>query len=275
MKIALSFFLAAVLLFSCDSSQPEKRTYTEKDIEGYWATNNAIQGTQWLDTLSIADGSINRSFLRFYNDACGMKDTVYHVSGDTVLMRKFDRSKGVLEFIPEYTIVFATKERIILKELSSGLEITYYSLFEIPASNAHVDLIHLEPPSGGTAMELRRDSLTYYRMPFSNDYHADTIDPYPHTALKTDTAWFNRIDAMYARLSPEDILFARSKPTYSVHENGGWLEQVGYMYSLEMRGDRGWEMIGSAAYVSNPVIRAIYWELAAAENREAKGLRAR
>lgn len=259
MKIVSLFVLAVVVICSCSEPEPQKRVYTEKDIEGYWATNNAIHGTGWLDSLSVSDEAISNSFLRFYNDVCGLADTTYLVSDGIISVLDFNYISGELKYVPKYTIAFASKERLMLVEIKCGVEITYYSLYEVPPTHHHFDTIRLYPPLGGLGSEFTIDSLRYYPVPFEEDDNVVACSEYsPRTNRKTDSAIAARIDAMYSRLTSEDILFARSSTEFS------------HGYTLEMHGSRGLEMIGAAAYISNPLIRAIYWELAAAETHQIR-----
>lgn len=64
MKIAPIICLLVIALYACGEPKVEKRVYSAKDIEGYWATNAVIQNSEW--TVAIVENSEKKYRTNFY-----------------------------------------------------------------------------------------------------------------------------------------------------------------------------------------------------------------
>jgi hypothetical protein len=266
MNKLLLLWLIPVLLLSCIDPPLEKRVYTEKDIEGYWATYPAIHRSELAATLADNSGiTITHSLLRFYNDVCGIEDTIYKVCSDTIHLLEYDFSSRVYLFKPFYQIIFLSKERMCLQELGSGLQTTYYPLFSLTKTSDIFSSIVCYPPRGGYSAKVNHDSLSYFYTPYESDFYSSHFHG-QFKARRAEPLWIQRINELYARITSDQILFCRPKPPRLIFlkDNIALYEPSPLYGSLELRGTRGVEFIGSAGDVNNVVVRAIYQEMAAA-----------
>jgi hypothetical protein len=252
--------LLTIAFSSCDDSVIQKRVYTEKDIEGYWATNAAIQNSQW--TVAIAENSgknVQSTFLRLYNEACCRPDTVYKVSNDTLFFPVFNLERRAYDFEPEFRIIFLSIERLVLQELDGGEEVTYYSLMTIPASGETLGTVKLFGMEGIEHCEFNSDSIHYsLQLEVS-------MCPRPSAVYDEQmcSSWFSRLQNLYARITSDEILFARNRKLriVDVYEDAVLYEPMMRTFTMEMTGSRGLERVDDCGNVVNPVLRALHWEV--------------
>lgn len=272
MKIASLFCLFVLAFCSCNEPKQEKRVYTEKDIEGYWATNSVIQSSSLTNSfVSSSTQSVAYTLLRLYNDVCGMADTAYKVKGDTLLLEEYDEKTQKFKFVKTHFIDFVSVERIVLTEIDTRKQITYYSLLSIPNSQDHCESVSVIASRGGMGLEVKRDSVRSIYIPLERDICWFGSSP-KSVSYRTDSVWFERINKLYCRVTSDEILFAQEKTrkTFGI-DSEVLVVPVPPGKSLELCGNRGVERVGDGLAVVNPVIRAFYLEMLALESKRWDG----
>lgn len=271
MKYLFLLISFGMLMFSCGENTVPRRVYTEKDIEGYWATNSVMQNTTLTLELGLASGNeIHLTFLRLYNNVCGHADTSFQVSGDTLLLAEFDILSRNFELAPSYTIVFSSAERLILKDIKDGVETTFYSLMTLLKTENKCNSAALDF-GAGWGISIDRDSLKYVYVPYEDDIIR--CGPWrPHYKMCTDSLWFERINELYCRLTPNDILFANTPYRHMTFVGEFTILTPMPGGNLTLEGTRGLERIGNAESVINPCARAIASEIDAADNWELRNM---
>lgn len=212
--------------------------------------------------LRILKKNIERTFIRLYNDACGRPDTTFKVSNDTLFFQIFNLETREYEFEPEFTITFLSSEKLMLKELDSDKEITYCSLMTIPATGETLSAARFYEREGAECCEFNSDSIRYG---LQDEVSMCPRPPNLYNDI-VDSLWFNRLQNLYVRVTPDEILFARNRKLkiVDVYEGAVLYEPMACTFTVEMTGTRGLERIDDCGNVVNPVLRALHWEIYAA-----------
>lgn len=205
MKIATVALLVTVLLTSCGQPAPEKHTYTEKDVEGYWATYPTLHPSALADIIADSNAFINESILRFYNDVNGFSDSTYFIKGDSIFVAQYGGWGEEFEakYLLKYRIRFASTDRLELLELKTGQFIRLYSLMTLPERNPKLEKLELNPLCD-EGFRWSRDSLT---STFNSDC---TLGCYfgnrPRVVTTSDSSKFARIDKLYRRVNLANVM---------------------------------------------------------------------
>lgn len=240
----------------------EKRIYTEKDIEGYWATYLTMHPSLLGERLTNVPDSLKTNFLRLYNDLNGNVDTTYRVSHDTLLLRNLDLNYDYFiatrRFTPSYQILFASEERLVLRSLASGEDITLYSLWQIAAdSQSRLDSIICIPLGGGIGLKWTADSLVVAHENSGSMCRGCEMWVKPfYLDVESDEVGFNRMSELYSRIIRKDLLWGDPDLTQNdgrVNSRAG----VPY-YQLELWGNTGRARI--SINTSDPCIFAMLCE---------------
>ncbi|MCK6639342.1 MAG: hypothetical protein L6Q81_04590 [Bacteroidia bacterium] len=263
MKLASMFLFAIVALFSCSESNVQKRSYTETDVEGYWATSSAINQAIWTDALKEYSGNFNTlDFLRLYNNACCRPDTIFTVREDTLYLQCFSLENRDYELKPQFKILFLSFDRMVLLHLATREEITYYSLASIPSSMDSLKKIKFYDRESSEWCLLTGDSIHFALQ------DEVLICRHPPTMYheKQCSEWYSRLAGLYSKLTSEEILFAKSRKLAIYESADSEFRQVAYFpsFTLEISGSRGLERVDDCGNTVNPVLAALYWEVAAA-----------
>lgn len=247
------FFVCSFLLCACSETPSPGRVYTGKDIEGYWATYPALHQSSLLSQMK---NDTLRDFIRLYNDVNGNPDQTYRISGDTLFLLKFigHSLRREWKFFAEFIILFATPDRLVLKEISSGTELIYYSLYDLPAHGEFLDQVAVRPQYEGENLvwnvDTILDSLTY------GPGTVCILRIYPPCHYqKTDKVAFQRLQNMYARIDRSNLLFRTLEPP------SGTTPLTPSAYKLELSGKRHYDVIAPVDNSLDPCVRAILSEL--------------
>jgi len=204
MKIVPLLILLVLAFSSCSEPQVEKRVYTEKDIEGYWATYPTLHPSVLAEQIAIGNDSINEPFLRLFNDVNGFPDTTFKVIGDSVFIteRQDLFYNGKPEFNLKYRIKSISNEKLELWELQTGQFITYYSLETLPENESELNKLEVNPFLG-SGFIWTRDSLysIYHEFKFSGCYFG--VRPTLDTTSSDEN--FARINQLYKRINMKTL----------------------------------------------------------------------
>jgi hypothetical protein len=250
------YCLVALIVFalsSCNSEQPEKRIYTEKDIEGYWATDRSMNPSPLKDSLGTAY-AVEDEFLRLYNTCNGIGDTVYKISGDTVLYgcAEWNSDRHLfIQYLPRWIIEFVSRDRLELRDLEAGITRTYYSVFSLPVVGS--DLISVEI-AGCPGVLWNHDSVySSVRQEFCRGCGLRAL---PIWSYGSDHSSFSRLNELYVRIDREKLLFggralvSQPKAIASPSPQG----------AIEMTSSAGRDLVWLSD-CSDPCVRALYAEL--------------
>lgn len=188
-----------VVICSCGEATPEKRVYTEKDLEGYWATYTTLHPSTLADLLADSNAVAEKSILRFYNEINGLSDSTYFVRGDSLFIVEYEGWAAEIapKYKLKYRIRFVSHDRLELWELQSGQFITYYSIFDLPQRNT--DLVRLEVnPFGREGFVWSEDSLNSTLSLYERGCYFG-VPAIIH--MSSDSVNFSRINRLYKRVN--------------------------------------------------------------------------
>lgn len=205
------FLFAIVALFSCSESNVQKRSYTETDVEGYWATYDHIY-TSWLsdEIRTNSQYQNHQSLIRLYNDVCGTVDSTFKVV-DNIIMFKRYTAPDQYEWHSEYLIEFASNERLMLYNLVSKKSYWFYNLNSIPSSDERIDSLLLSPARNGVAITFQADGLSErYIENDPNLIICFSASP-DISESKFDPIWWRRLENLALRVDVNGMLTCRNR----------------------------------------------------------------
>ncbi len=216
MKLESMFLFAIAAFFSCSESNVQKRSYTEADVEGYWATYDHIH-TSWLsdEIRTNSQYQNHQSLIRLYNDVCGTIDSTFKVVDNVIMFKKYT-APDQFEWHSEYLIEFASNERLMLYDLVSEKSYWFYNLNSIPSSDERIDSLLLSPVRNGVAITFQADGLSERYI--ENDPNLIMcFSGSPNISeSKFDPIWWRRLENLALRVDVNGMLTCRKryfKPT--------------------------------------------------------------
>jgi hypothetical protein len=266
MRIASLFFFFVAAFCSCREPQPEKRVYTEKDVEGYWMSYPKLHPSSLLDAIAHENDSIT-DFLRLYNDVNGLPDTNYKVDGDILLIKKFVEPyfTAPAEFVAKYKILFASRDRIELREIKTARCVTLYSVFALPIKRSASVLIDCIWVSGDMGIKWSGDSLNTFVYDDGLD-HGCIFGIPNELHVKSGSAAFSRMNNLYQRMIIKRLTY--SNPEYAIIEP--YTQFISGRERILFNEERQHTVAGMDSYCSDPCFVAAMAEFHATLNYVAR-----
>jgi hypothetical protein len=205
----LLFMAKAMFFFSC--SDPPKKVFTEKEIEGYWFTDNALHPGRVGEDY-FPDSSDVIDFLNLTNSVNGVEDTLYFIKGDTLwyanerVRSDSLRSKMGKKFNKRFLIYFLSANKLILFDLKLKKEVNYYSFYTLPdVTNTDFEYIRYSSYGANSMLLTSKDTCIYsiegglphcgYGITFENNPFADDF------FLKNDSAWLRKMQMLGKKIN--------------------------------------------------------------------------
>lgn len=253
--------LVFVSLFSCSGNKKEL-TISEKDIEGYWVSGYLLHNSELSRTIaSTSEKKPMIQLLRLKNSVNGFADTSYKVR-DNILIYRTElpnllgveigyRTGGASQV---FLITFFSKDRLILKDLKTLEETTYYNIKMIPASSENFVEISFGPAV------LINDSGAFRKRAFP---------PNHHKIIKINDKWKEDINSLVRRVNWNAALFLEKANKTKSQKVGEFEFRMydGPRINLGIRTAKHkgeWKFEGK--YASEPILSVLNEEMKVFEN---------
>ncbi|CAN5911526.1 hypothetical protein BH11BAC7_BH11BAC7_02800 [soil metagenome] len=201
--------LFLISFFSC--SEIKKSEITYKSLEGYWVSGYLLHNTE----LSRAISSGNKKepkvqLLRLKNSVNGFADTSYVLKGNILSCRTklpsligVDLGNRSGEFWQQFLITFISRERLILSDLRTLEEITFYNINCVPESAENFGEI-----SFGSEI-LINDSGAIKRRPLESYQLVNDSTIYTKVSrnVPVNEKWRNNLNQLVSRINWNGSLF--------------------------------------------------------------------
>ncbi len=267
--ILLLFFLS---LFSC-SEIKKPVAITEGDLEGYWVSGYLLHNTELSRSIASENSKKPKVLmLRLKNTVNGFADTSYLLKGNQLfyrtalpnLLRK-ETGGDLGEFHP-FLITFLTKDRLVLQDIKTLEETTYYNINSMPDSDERFTEI-----SFGFEI-LINDSFTFRKRKFANyklinDSLVWQEEYYPNQSI--NETWRKDLDLLVKRINWKAALFlttANKPQTKKIGEFKLLIPQGPRAHMRIETGKHEGEWRFTSQFVSDPALAVLCSEIRAYEN---------
>jgi hypothetical protein len=210
--------LFAFIFFLGCSENKKAVTISEKDIEGYWVSGFLLHNSELSRTIASENSKKPKvQMLRLKNEVNGLADTSYYIDGNKLLYRTGtkrvfnpDMSTKLNPEFSSFLIIFYSKERLVLKDVQTFEETTYYNLSIVPKQDEDFK-------------EIAFGSHRYIW--FTINDSIELAEDFDRKKIAVELSWKNDLNMIIQRINWKAAIFSReannSRKTRPVKDSRG------------------------------------------------------